>query len=104
MISYHIHMYVLIFMAAMFWSSWSRQSSPSIKNVEVDLADAVFNLNEKLLLKKKSLASAASTGEVIESSSGYTTSEKPPKQPMNVLVATHASKFPEKVSDFFSMR
>ncbi|KAG7533601.1 FMP27 GFWDK domain [Arabidopsis thaliana x Arabidopsis arenosa] len=75
----------------------NRESSPSIKNVEVDLADAVLNLNEKLLLKKKSSTSAASTGELIESSSGNTTSEKPPKQPVNVLVAKHAPKFPEKV-------
>ncbi|XP_010440972.1 PREDICTED: protein KINKY POLLEN isoform X2 [Camelina sativa] len=80
----------------------NRQSSPSIKNVEVDLADAVLNLNEKLLLKKKSSTSAASTGEVIQSSSGHTTSEKPPKQPINVLVAKHASKFPEKVLFDFS--
>jgi len=101
MISYPIHMYILILMAAIFWSSWSRKSSPSIKNVEVDLANAVLNLNEKLLLKNKSSTSAASKGEVIDSSSGNTTSEKPPKQPMNVLVAKHASKFPEKVSDFF---
>lgn len=79
----------------------NRKSSPSIKNVEVDLANAVLNLNEKLLLKNKSSTSAASKGEVIDSSSGNTTSEKPPKQPMNVLVAKHASKFPEKVSDFF---
>ncbi|KFK32806.1 hypothetical protein AALP_AA6G290500 [Arabis alpina] len=76
----------------------NRQSSSSIKNVEVDIADTVFNLNEKLLLKKKPSTSATSTGEVVGSSSSVTASEKPPKQPVNVLVAKHASKFPEKVS------
>ncbi|VVB08413.1 unnamed protein product [Arabis nemorensis] len=76
----------------------NRQSSSSIKNVEVDIADTVCNLNEKLLLKKKTSTSATSTDEVIGSSSGVTASEKPPKQPVNVLVAKHASKFPEKVS------
>ncbi|ESQ46165.1 hypothetical protein EUTSA_v10000004mg [Eutrema salsugineum] len=76
----------------------NRQSSSSIKNVEVDLADTVFNLNEKMLLKRKSPTNATSTGEVIGSSSSYTASEKPPKQPVNVLVAKHASTFPEKVS------
>uniref|UniRef100_A0A1J3J5Z2 FMP27/BLTP2/Hobbit GFWDK motif-containing RBG unit domain-containing protein n=1 Tax=Noccaea caerulescens TaxID=107243 RepID=A0A1J3J5Z2_NOCCA len=73
----------------------NRHSSSSIKNVEVEIADTVFNLNEKLLLKKKASTSATtSTGEVIRS----TASEKPPKQPMNVLVAKHASKLPGKVS------
>ncbi|CAH2061505.1 unnamed protein product [Thlaspi arvense] len=77
----------------------NRQSSSSIKNVEVDIADTVFNLNEKLLLKKKASTSVTSTGEVIGSSSSvHTASEKPQKEPVNVLVAKNASKFPEKVS------
>lgn len=50
-------------------------------------------------MKKKPSATATSTGEEIGSSAGYTASEKPPKQPMNVLIAKHASKIPEKVSN-----
>lgn len=54
-----------------------------------------------MLLKKKAPTGATSTGEVIGSSSGHTASEKPQKQPLNVFVAKHASKFPDKVSKFF---
>lgn len=81
-------------------SSWSRHSSSSIKNVEVDISDTILNLNEMMLAKKKSPTSATSTGESIGSSSSHTASEKPPKQPVNVLVAKHAPKLPEKVSNF----
>ncbi|KAH0929637.1 hypothetical protein HID58_015364 [Brassica napus] len=76
----------------------SRHSSSSIKNVEVDISDTILNLNEMMLAKKKSPTSATSTGESIGSSSSHTASEKPPKQPVNVLVAKHAPKLPEKVS------
>ncbi|CAN7136702.1 unnamed protein product [Brassica rapa subsp. narinosa] len=76
----------------------SRHSSSSIKNVEVDISDTILNLNEMMLTKNKSPTSATSTGEVIGSSSSHTGSEKPPKQPVNVLVAKHAPKLPEKVS------
>ncbi|CAF2277031.1 unnamed protein product [Brassica napus] len=76
----------------------SRHSSSSIKNVEVDISDTILNLNEMMLTKNKSSTSATSMGESIGSSSSVTASEKPPKQPVNVLVAKHAPKFPEKVS------
>ncbi|CAN8283903.1 unnamed protein product [Cochlearia groenlandica] len=76
----------------------NRQSSSSIKNVEVDVADTVLNLNEKILSKKKPAENSASTSEVIASSSSHTSPEKPQKQPLNVLVAKHALKLPEKVS------
>ncbi|CAH8337276.1 unnamed protein product [Eruca vesicaria subsp. sativa] len=76
----------------------SRQSSSSIKNVEVDISDTILNLNDMMLTKRKAPISDTSTGEVIGSSSSHTASEKPPKQPLNVLVAKHAPQFPEKVS------
>ncbi|KAL0741395.1 hypothetical protein Bca4012_082908 [Brassica carinata] len=76
----------------------NRHSSSSIKNVEVDISETICNLNEMMLTKRKAPTSATSTDEVTGSSSSHTASEKPPKQPVNVLVAKHSSKLPEKVS------
>ncbi|XP_010545182.1 PREDICTED: protein KINKY POLLEN [Tarenaya hassleriana] len=75
----------------------NRQSSASIKNVEVDLGDAVFNLNEKMLSKRKTSSSSSSTGEVDGSNPNYAAVEKPQKQPAAVSLSKHASNFPEKV-------
>ncbi|KAG2286512.1 hypothetical protein Bca52824_046116 [Brassica carinata] len=76
----------------------NRHSSSSIKNVEVDISETICNLNEMMLTKRKAPTSATSTDEVTGSSSSHTASEKPPKQPVNVLVAKHAPKLPEKVN------
>lgn len=69
-----------------------------VKNVDLRSGEVFVNLNEELLLKRKSSAEAVFQAQEVMATSEAGAAEKPQKKPAVLSISKYASMFPEKVS------